>query len=224
MMSFARLPLLALAASLAVAGCTTMDDDSASMSASNSSDSMASSSTSGSSASSSSTQASASTSANPMVGGSEMFPNRTIAANASTASNLTTLVAAVQAAGLVETLNGPGPFTVFAPTNDAFSRLAPGTVDTLLKPENKASLTKVLTFHVVPGTLDAAALTRQITAGGGTATLTTVAGETLKLTAANNTIAITDSNGTVSYVEQADVRQSNGVVHVINGVLVPKLG
>jgi uncharacterized surface protein with fasciclin (FAS1) repeats len=162
-------------------------------------------------------------SGNPSVGGAAMLPSRTIVQNASDAPNLTTLVAAVKAAGLVETLSGPGPFTVFAPTNDAFSRLAPGTVDMLLKPENKPSLTKVLTYHVVSGNVSAAQLTQRITAGGGRASLTTVAGEMLTATAENGTVAITDSKGTKSYVETADVRQSNGVVHVINGVLIPTL-
>ena len=200
-----KLPLLALAAVLPLAACATtgMGDDASA---------------------STSTSASASASANPSVGGAAMLSNRTIVQNASDAPNLTTLVAAVKAAGLVETLSGPGPFTVFAPTNDAFSRLAPGTVDTLLKPENKASLTKVLTYHVVPGNVSAAQLQQQITAGGGTATLTTVAGETLTARIENGNVALTDSNGSKSYVETPDVRQSNGVVHVVNGVLVPRLG
>lgn len=168
--------------------------------------------------------AAASASANPSVGGAPMLANRTIVQNASAAPNLSTLVAGVKAAGLVETLSGPGPFTVFAPTNDAFNRLAPGTLDTLLKPENKASLTKVLTYHVVSGNVSAAQLQQQITAGGGTARLTTVAGETLTATVENGSVALTDSNGSKSYVETPDVRQSNGVVHVVNGVLVPRLG
>ena len=160
---------------------------------------------------------------NPAVGGAAMMADQTIVANASNAPNLSTLVAAVKAAGLVETLSGPGPFTVFAPTNDAFARLAPGTVDNLLKPENKASLTKVLTYHVVPGTLTAADLTQQVTAGGGTATLTTVAGQPLTATLTNGALTLTDVGGNKSYVETGDVRQSNGIVHVVNGVVVPKL-
>jgi uncharacterized surface protein with fasciclin (FAS1) repeats len=152
-----------------------------------------------------------------------MVASRTIVQNASAAPNLTTLVAAVKAAGLVETLSGPGPFTVFAPTNEAFSRLAPGTVDTLLKPENKASLTKVLTYHVVSGNVSAAQLQQQIAAGGGTATLNTVAGGTLTARVENGAVTLTDQGGNKSYVETADVRQSNGVVHVVNGVLVPTL-
>nr|WP_197983080.1 fasciclin domain-containing protein [Sphingomonas sp. CFBP 13728] len=161
--------------------------------------------------------------ANPTVGGVPMMATRTIVDNASAAPNLSTLVAAVKAAGLVGTLSGPGPFTVFAPTNDAFGRLAPGMVDTLLKPENKASLTKVLTYHVVPGVITADDLRQRITAGGGTATLTTVEGDPITATLVGAVIALTDVNGNKSYVETADVRQSNGVVHVVNGVIVPKL-
>lgn len=162
--------------------------------------------------------------ANPSVGGVAMLPTRTIVENASAAPNLTTLVQAVKAADLAATLSGPGPFTVFAPSNDAFARLAPGTVENLLKPENKASLVKVLTYHVVPGRISAADLAQHIAAGGGTATLTTVEGEPLTVTMQGNIISLADVNGNKSYVEVADVRQSNGVVHVVNGVLVPKLG
>jgi uncharacterized surface protein with fasciclin (FAS1) repeats len=159
-----------------------------------------------------------------MVGGAPMLPTATIVANASKASTLTTLVKAVKAAGLDTTLAGPGPFTVFAPTNDAFGRLAPGTLDTLLKPEQKATLTKVLTYHVVPGKLDAAALKAQVEAGGGTATLTTVEGQPIKATLENGALVLTDVGGGKSYVTQYDVQQSNGIVHVVNGVLAPKLG
>jgi uncharacterized surface protein with fasciclin (FAS1) repeats len=162
--------------------------------------------------------------ANPSVGGVAMPADRTIAANAAAAPNLSTLATAVTAAGLADTLSGPGPFTVFAPTDAAFARLAPGTVDTLLKPENKASLAKLLTYHVVPGTLTAADLTARVTAGGGTATLTTVQGDPLMLTVTQGHLTLTDVGGNKSYVETGDVRQSNGVVHVVNGVLVPKLG
>ena len=162
--------------------------------------------------------------ANPTVGGATMAPTMTIVQNASNAPNLTTLVAAVKAADLAATLSGPGPFTVFAPTNEAFGRLAPGTVDTLLKPENKPSLMKVLTYHVVAGNVSSAQLMQMIAAGAGTAKLTTVEGEPLTATMANGVIALTDVNGNKSYVETADVRQSNGVVHVVNGVLIPKLG
>ncbi|KQN81572.1 hypothetical protein ASE90_13445 [Sphingomonas sp. Leaf67] len=159
-----------------------------------------------------------------MVGGAPMLPTATIVANASKASNLSTLVKGVQAADLTATLSGPGPFTVFAPTNEAFGRLAPGTLDTLLKPEQKASLTKVLTYHVVAGKLDAAALKSQIEAGGGTATLTTVEGQPIKATLENGALVLTDVGGGKSYVTQYDVQQSNGIVHVVNGVLAPKLG
>lgn len=159
-----------------------------------------------------------------MVGGAPMLPTQTIVANASKASNLSTLVKAVQAADLTATLSGPGPFTVFAPTNEAFGRLAPGTLDSLLKPEQKASLAKVLTYHVVAGKLDAAALKAQVEAGGGTATLTTVEGQPLKATLENGALVLTDVGGGKSYVTQYDVEQSNGIVHVVNGVLAPKLG
>lgn len=161
--------------------------------------------------------------ANPTVGGVPMMATRTIVDNASAAPNLSTLVAAVKAADLVGTLSGPGPFTVFAPTNDAFGRLAPGMVDTLLKPENKSSLTKVLTYHVLPGVVTADDLRQRIAAGGGTATLTTVEGDPITATLVGAVITLTDVNGNKSYVETADVRQSNGVVHVVNGVIVPKL-
>ena len=160
---------------------------------------------------------------NPSVGGVAMDATKTIATNAAAAPNLSTLVSAVQAAGLAETLNGPGPFTVFAPTNDAFGRLAPGTVDTLLKPENKPSLAKVLTYHVVPGTITAEQLIEQAKATGGKTTLNTVAGQPLTVEVTGNAIKLTDVSGNASYVEIANVRQSNGVVHVVNGVLVPKL-
>jgi uncharacterized surface protein with fasciclin (FAS1) repeats len=161
---------------------------------------------------------------NPPVGGVAMLPSQTIVANAATAPNLKTLVAAVQAAGLSATLASPGPFTVFAPTDTAFARLAPGTVDSLLKPANKPSLVKLLTYHVVPGALSSSDLAQRVVAGGGTATLTTVEGEPLTVTMQGNVITLTDVNGNKSYVETADVRQSNGMVHVVNGVLVPKLG
>ncbi|MEG3087320.1 fasciclin domain-containing protein [Sphingomonas sp. PB4P5] len=160
---------------------------------------------------------------NPDVGGVKMEATKTIVDNAAAAPNLTTLVKAVQAAGLAATLSGPGPFTVFAPTNDAFGRLAPGTVDTLLKPEAKPLLIKALTYHVVPGSISAEQLKAQITAGGGKATLTTVEGEPLVAEFANNALSLTDIHGNKSYVEVPDVRQSNGIVHVVNGVLLPKL-
>jgi uncharacterized surface protein with fasciclin (FAS1) repeats len=160
---------------------------------------------------------------NPTVGGAAMDATKPIAVNASAAPNLTTLVTAVKAAGLATTLSGPGPFTVFAPTNDAFSRLAPGTVDTLLKPANKATLAKVLTYHVVPGTITLTDLQTRITAGGGKTTLVTVEGEPIVVEAVGGGIQLTDVNGNKSYIETPDVKQSNGVVHVVNGVLLPKL-
>jgi uncharacterized surface protein with fasciclin (FAS1) repeats len=161
---------------------------------------------------------------NPAVGGAAMDATKTIVANASAAPNLSTLVKAVTAADLTATLSDPGPYTVFAPTNDAFTRLPPDTLAQLMKPENKALLAKVLTYHVVPGAIDFAQLKAQITAGGGTATLTTVAGQPLKATiTGNNVVTLTSVNGNVSYLETPDVHQSNGIVHVVNGVLLPKL-
>lgn len=160
---------------------------------------------------------------NPMVGGVAMDATKPIAVNAAAAPNLSTLVAAVKAAGLATTLSGPGPFTVFAPTNDAFTRLAPGTVDTLLKPENKATLAKVLTYHVVPGTLTFADLQEKAKANGGKVVLTTVEGEPLTLDVSATAVQLTDVNGNKSYVQTPDVKQSNGIVHVVNGVVLPKL-
>lgn len=157
----------------------------------------------------------------PPVGGAPMYANKTIAANASAAPNLSTLVTAVKAAGLVDTLNSAGPFTVFAPTNDAFDKLPAGTVDTLVKPENKEQLTKVLTYHVVKGTYDAKKLAKEIKKGHGTATLTTVEGEPLKVTMDGSNVKITDAKGGSATVTTADVYQSNGVVHVIDAVLMP---
>jgi len=156
-----------------------------------------------------------------MVGGAAMLPSKTIVENASAASNLTTLVTAVTAAGLVETLSGAGPFTVFAPTNDAFGKLPAGTVDSLVKPAAKADLTKILTYHVVPGRMTAADLTAAIAAGGGKAELTTVQGGKLTATASGGTITLTDAKGGKSTVSQGDVMQSNGVVHVVDTVLMP---
>ncbi len=158
---------------------------------------------------------------NPMVGGAAMYPNKTIVANAVNSKDHTTLVAAVKAAGLVDTLKGPGPFTVFAPVNSAFAALPAGTVDTLLKPENKPALTKVLTYHVVPGTMTAANLAEAIKAGNGKAELTTVQGAKLTATEAGGTVTLTDAKGGKSVVTQADVTQSNGVVHVVDTVLMP---
>ncbi len=159
--------------------------------------------------------------ADPMVGGAPMYSNKTIVQNAATAPNLTTLVAAVKAAGLVDTLSGAGPFTVFAPTNDAFAKLPAGTVDTLVMPENKATLTKILTYHVGPGKISAKELAKMIKKGGGTATLTTVQGEPLTATMKDKTVTLTDAKGGTSTITTADVFQSNGVVHVIDTVLMP---
>lgn len=159
--------------------------------------------------------------ANPSVGGAEMFATKTIAENASTAPNLTTLVAAVQAAGLVETLMSAGPFTVFAPTNDAFAKLPAGTVGTLVKPENKATLTSILTYHVVAGKLTSKDIVKAIKAGKGTATFDTVAGGTLTARLSGKNVVLTDAKGGMSTVTTVDVMQSNGVVHVIDSVLLP---
>jgi len=157
----------------------------------------------------------------PMVGGAAMYPTKTIVENAVNSKDHTTLVAAVKAAGLVDTLNSAGPFTVFAPTNAAFAKLPAGTVDTLLKPENKDKLTAVLTYHVVAGRVSAADLLKQIKQGGGKATLTTVQGETLTATRSGRHVIITDAKGGQSTVTIADVFQSNGVIHVVDSVLLP---
>jgi uncharacterized surface protein with fasciclin (FAS1) repeats len=156
-----------------------------------------------------------------MVGGAAMFPSKDIVDNAVNSKDHTTLVAAVKAAGLVDTLKSPGPFTVFAPTNASFAALPPGTVETLLKPENKATLTKVLTYHVVPGRIDAAALGRMIAAGGGRATLKTASGGNLYATSSGSNVMITDEKGGTAMVSIANVYQSNGVIHVVNKVLLP---
>ena len=157
-----------------------------------------------------------------MVGGAPMYADKDIVDNAVNSKDHTTLVAAVKAAGLVDTLKGPGPFTVFAPTNAAFAALPAGTVDGLLKAESKPALTKVLTYHVVPGRLDAAALKRQIAAGGGKAMLKTVAGGTLTATAGGDLLMLSDESGGMAHVTIADVTQSNGVIHVVDKVLLPK--
>jgi uncharacterized surface protein with fasciclin (FAS1) repeats len=170
------------------------------------------------------TSASAQTMSEPTVrvGGQAMFPSKTIVANAVNSSDHTTLVAAVKAAGLVDTLNGKGPFTVFAPTNEAFAMLPPGTVDNLVKPENKAMLTKVLTYHVVPGAYDTTKLRAMILAGNGTATLTTVEGGKLWLMMnGSSNITVKDEKGDVVDITIADVRQSNGVIQVVDHVLMP---
>ncbi|MDI1237065.1 MAG: fasciclin domain-containing protein [Polaromonas sp.] len=157
-----------------------------------------------------------------MVGGAPMLASKDIIDNAVNSKDHTTLVAAVKAAGLVETLKGPGPFTVFAPTNAAFAALPAGTVDTLLKPENKATLSGILTYHVVAGKMDAAALTRAITEGKGSASLKTVAGGTLTAKAMGGKVMVTDEKGGSATVTIADVYQSNGVIHVVDKVLLPK--
>lgn len=157
-----------------------------------------------------------------MVGGAPMLPSKTIVGNAVNSADHTTLVAAVKAAGLVDTLEGPGPFTVFAPVDSAFAALPPGTVDQLMKPGSRATLTSVLTYHVVPGELDSAALRQRVDAGGGMAELQTVNGETLTIKANGPTnLVIEDEKGDVATISTYDVYQSNGVIHVIDEVLLP---
>ena len=156
------------------------------------------------------------------VGGAMMYPSKNIVQNAINSKDHTTLVAAVKAAGLVETLQGDGPFTVFAPTNEAFNMLPAGTVDNLLKAENKATLTKVLTYHVVAGKLDSKELAMWIKKGNGTAELKTVAGGKLWVMMDGKDIVIKDENGGMAKVAIADVYQKNGVIHVINHVVLPK--
>ena len=156
-----------------------------------------------------------------MVGGAAMYPTKDIIDNAVNSKDHTTLVAAVKAAGLVETLKGPGPFTVFAPTNEAFAALPAGTVDNLLKPENKGTLTGILTYHVVAGNMDAAALSKAIAAGNGTAELKTVNGGKLWAMMKDQNVQLKDEKGNVATVTVADVKQSNGVIHVIDKVLMP---
>ncbi|MCX6219190.1 fasciclin domain-containing protein [Spirosoma sp.] len=155
------------------------------------------------------------------VGGAPMYPSKNIIENAVNSKDHTTLVAAVKAAGLVETLSGPGPFTVFAPTNKAFDKLPKGTVETLVKPENKETLTGILTYHVVAGKMSAADLMKAIKDGGGKATLKTVSGGTLTAMQKGKKIELMDAKGGTSTVTIADVNQSNGVIHVIDTVLMP---
>ncbi|MFZ0422486.1 MAG: fasciclin domain-containing protein [Xanthobacteraceae bacterium] len=156
------------------------------------------------------------------VGGAPMYPSKNIIQNAVNSKDHTTLVAAVKAAGLVDTLSGPGPFTVFAPTNAAFAKLPAGTVDNLLKPENKATLTKVLTYHVVPGRMTAVNLMKAVKDGEGEAHLKTVAGEDLIVKQAGpGKLTVTDAKGDVADVTIADVLQSNGVIHVVDTVMLP---
>jgi uncharacterized surface protein with fasciclin (FAS1) repeats len=156
------------------------------------------------------------------VGGAAMFPSKNIIENAVNSKDHTTLVAAVKAAGLVETLQSAGPFTVFAPVNKAFDMLPAGTVETLLKPESKAALTGVLTYHVIAGKFNAADVAKLIKAGGGKATVKTVAGGSLTFMMKGKKLMIKDENGGVATVTIKDVNQSNGVIHVIDRVLLPK--
>ncbi|HEY9403445.1 MAG TPA: fasciclin domain-containing protein [Pyrinomonadaceae bacterium] len=158
---------------------------------------------------------------NPTVGGAAMYKTKTIVENAMESPIHTTLVAAVKAAGLVETLSGKGPFTVFAPTNDAFAKLPAGTVDTLVMPENKAMLTRILTYHVVAGKMDSKKIAQAIKKGGGRATFKTVSGGTLTAMMHGNGVMLTDEKGGTAMVTTADVYQSNGVIHVIDTVVMP---
>lgn len=158
---------------------------------------------------------------NPMVGGAAMYPAKDIVDNAVNSKDHTTLVAAVKAAGLVETLKSDGPFTVFAPTNEAFDKLPAGTVETVLKPENKEMLTKILTYHVVAGKMDSGMLAKAIKAGNGKAELTTVSGGKLWASMVGNKLVLTDEKGGTATVTIANVMQKNGVIHVIDTVLMP---
>ena len=156
------------------------------------------------------------------VGGAAMYPSKNIIQNAVNSKDHTTLVAAVKAAGLVDTLQGAGPFTVFAPTNSAFGKLPAGTVEGLVKPENRLTLTKILTYHVVPGRLTAASLMKSVKEGGGMAHLKTVEGEDLMVKQAGpGKLSVTDAKGDLSWITIADVLQSNGVIHVVDTVLLP---
>ena len=160
-------------------------------------------------------------SANPMVGGAAMYPTKNIVQNAVNSKDHTTLVAAVKAAGLVDTLSSKGPFTVFAPTNAAFAKLPAGTVDTLVKPENKAMLTKILTYHVVPGRITAGQIAAMASKHGGTATLKTVEGENLRFMKNGGSWWVIDAKGGKSRITIPNVMQSNGVIHVVDTVLMP---
>jgi uncharacterized surface protein with fasciclin (FAS1) repeats len=158
-----------------------------------------------------------------MVGGAPMYPSKNIVENAMNSTDHTTLVAAVKAADLVETLQGPGPFTVFAPTNAAFDALPPGTVDNLLKPENKKQLQGVLTYHVLAGKFDSKTVAEAIKKGNGKATMKTVAGGELNFSMKGDKLLVWDANGGSATVTIADVYQSNGVIHVVDKVLLPKM-
>jgi uncharacterized surface protein with fasciclin (FAS1) repeats len=159
--------------------------------------------------------------AKPTVGGAKMYPSKGIVDNLVNSKDHTTLVAAIKAAGLVATLKGPGPFTVFAPTNKAFAKLPAGTVDNLLKPENKETLVKILTYHVVPGRVTLLMLKQQMKQGKGTATLTTVSGGELTFILEGGKIKVKDEKGDVANITVPNVMQSNGVIHVIDTVLMP---
>jgi uncharacterized surface protein with fasciclin (FAS1) repeats len=167
------------------------------------------------------TAVAASAQTDPMVGGAAMYPTKNIIENAVNSPIHKTLVAAVKAAGLVETLEGPGPFTVFAPTDDAFAKLPAGTVDNLVKPENKATLVKILTYHVVAGKITSKELKKMIKKGGGTYTAKSLEGGSLTFTMDGSGIKITDEKGGTAMITTADVIQSNGVIHVIDSVLMP---
>lgn len=160
----------------------------------------------------------------PTIGGAAVDPAATIAANVARVPDLATFVTAMQAAGLDQRLAGPGPITLFAPTNDAFGRLAPGTVDALLKPENKPSLIKLLDYWIIDGRVSTADLRDRVQAGGGSATLATAEGDALTVTLTGTVLTLTDVNGNKSYIEESDVPQANGLIHVVNGVLIPDLG
>ena len=187
---------LAGAVALAASGCSTMNDEMA-------------------------VRQPTSSASLPMVGGAAMYPTRTIVGNAVNSADHTTLVAAVKAAGLVDTLSGPGPFTVFAPTNSAFAKLPAGAVASLLEPQNKPMLASILTYHVVPGRMTSANLMAAIRAGGGRARLTTVQGGVLTASMMGGKIMLVDGKGGMAHVTQADVGQSNGVIHVTDAVSLP---
>lgn len=189
--------LLIATAALPIAACTMMGEDGMGM------------------------PSSASAQSTVMVGGAAMYPTRNIVENAVNSADHTTLVAAVKAAGLVDTLAGAGPFTVFAPTNAAFDRLPAGTVATLVRPENQATLQKILAYHVVPGSLTAADLMQLVRSGGGMARLTTVQGGSLTAKMQGDSLVLVDAKGGISTVTQADVMQSNGVIHVTNMISMP---
>ena len=204
---------LAAVSGLALAACaTTMDDEA-----------MADMDGNGAATESSADMDAADEPATVEVGGATMYANRNIIQNATNSPIHTTLVRAVQAAGLVDTLSGPGPFTVFAPTDQAFQNIPAATLQALMQPAARAQLSQILTYHVVPGSLDAAELMRRIEAGGGEAVINSVEGSPLTFTEVNGAVAVTDERGGVGYVTQADVHQSNGIIHVLNNVLLPNM-